>query len=86
MPKKGKLNAVEKEEESGKGFRKLRNLHSAVESNINQLEHNGLDRCPDKGLKNYKRYVSLGILSYNLHRLGKILLVAQAAQESKQAA
>lgn len=86
MPKKGKLNAREKEEESQKKFRKLRNSHSAVESNINQLEHNGLDRCPDKGLKNYKRYVSLGILSYNLHRLGKILLAAQAIQRIKQAA
>lgn len=86
MPKKGKLNATEKEEESAKKFKKLRNLHSAVESNINQLEHNGLDRCPDKGLENYKRYVSLGILSYNLHRLGKILLAAQAAGETRQAA
>jgi IS5 family transposase len=86
MPKKGKPNAIEKEEESQKRFKKLRNLHSAVESNINQLEHNGLDRCPDKGLKNYKRYVSLGILSYNLHRLGKILLAVQPKQAHKQAA
>lgn len=84
MPKKGKLNAQEKEEESQKKFKKLRNGHSAVESNINQLEHNGLDRCPDKGLKNYKRYVSLGILSYNLHRLGKILQAAQIAEETKK--
>jgi hypothetical protein len=84
MPKKGKLNAQEKEEESQKKFKKLRNQHSAVESNINQLEHNGLDRCPDKGLKNYKRYVSLGILSYNLHRLGKILQAAQIAEETKK--
>ena len=86
MPKKGKLNIQEKEEESQKKFKKLRNHHSAVESNINQLEHNGLDKCPDKGLKNYKRYVSLGILSYNLHRLGKILLAAQTIQRIKQAA
>lgn len=86
MPKKGKLNAIEKEEESDKQFKKLRNLHSAVESNINQLEHNGLDRCPDKGLKNYKRYVSLGILSYNLHRLGKILLSVHGKQQVRQAA
>ena len=86
MPKKGKLNVAEKEEESQKQFKTLRNHHSAVESNINQLEHNGLDRCPDKGLRNYKRYVSLGILSYNLHRLGKILLAAQAASTTKKAA
>lgn len=86
MPKKGKLNVAEKDEESQKQFKTLRNHHSAVESNINQLEHNGLDRCPDKGLRNYKRYVSLGILSYNLHRLGKILLAAQAASAIKKAA
>lgn len=86
MPKKGKLNALEREEESGKKFKKLRNMHSGVESNINQLEHNGLDRCPDKGLGNYKRYVSLGILSYNLHRLGKIILKAKATKELRQAA
>jgi hypothetical protein len=87
MPKKGKLNALEREEESGKHFKKLRNMHSGVESNINQLEHNGLDRCPDKGLRNYKRYVSLGILSYNLHRLGKeILKQAGANQGLRQAA
>ena len=86
MPKKGKLNSLEKVEESAKKFKKLRNLHSAVESNINQLEHNGLDRCPDKGLENYKRYVSLGILSYNLHRLGKILLAVGVIQRIKQAA
>lgn len=85
MPKKGKLNNVEKEQESQKTFRKLRNQHSAVESNINQLEHNGLDRCPDKGLKNYKRYVSLGILSYNLHRWGKILQAEQRAKEARTA-
>lgn len=86
MPKKGKLNIKEKEAESQKKFKKLRNLHSAVESNINQLEHNGLDRCPDKGIKGFKRYVSLGVLSYNLHRLGKILLATEVAIERKQAA
>jgi transposase, IS5 family len=86
MPKKGKLNVAERAQESQKKFKKLRNHHSAVESNINQLEHNGLDRCPDKGLKNYKKYVSLGILSYNLHRLGKVLFAIMAKQQSKQAA
>ncbi len=85
MPKKGKLNSKEKEEESTKTFKKFRNAHSAVESNINQLEHNGLDRCPDKGIRGYKRYVSLGILSYNLHRLGQVLQ-QQAREELKKAA
>ena len=47
--------------------------HSAVESNINCLEHHGLDRCPDKGLAHYKAYAGLGVLAYNLHKIGKPL-------------
>ena len=39
MPKKGKKNKAEQEEESGKTFKKLRHKHSAVESDINRLEH-----------------------------------------------
>ena len=74
MPKKGKLNQSEKEEQASNTFRKLRNAHSAVESDINSLEHHGLDRCPDKGLEHYKNYVGLGILSYNLHQIGNHLL------------
>lgn len=74
MPKKGKLNANEKVEESDKKFKKLRNAHSAVESNINELEHHGLDRCPDKGIKRFKTYTSLAILAYNLQKIGKILI------------
>ena len=49
MPKKGKLNAADKERQSQKPWRKLANRHSAVESHINSLEHHGLNRCPDKG-------------------------------------
>lgn len=47
MPKKGKTNQVEKQEQAELSFKKLRNAHSAVESNINQLKNNGLGRCPD---------------------------------------
>src|SRR5699024_6478088 len=54
LPKKGKCNKDEAEEEKRPLFRKLRNKHSAVESNINELEHRGLNRCPDKGLPNFK--------------------------------
>jgi len=73
MPKKGKLNKNEKEEENTKTFRQFRNRHSAVESNINELEHNGLDRCPDRGYEHFKRYIALGICSYNLHKIGNEL-------------
>ncbi len=74
MPKKGKLNKTEHEQEHKPIFKKLRNKHSAVESNINELEHKGLDRCPDRGYRNFKRYIALGICAYNLHRIGAELL------------
>ena len=70
MPKKGKLNKTEKEQEHQPIFKKLRNKHSAVESNINELEHRGLDRCPDRGIRNFKRYIALGVSAYNLNRIG----------------
>jgi len=73
MPKRGKKTMAQEEEESTESFTKLRKAHSAVESNINQLEHHGVNRCPDKGQKAFRRYVALGILSYNLHRLGNLL-------------
>ena len=65
---------MEQEEESSKEFKKLRNEHSAIESNINSLEHHGLNRCPDKGKKGFIKFTALGVLSYNLHRLGMVLL------------
>jgi len=77
MPKKGKLSAADKERQSQKSWRELSNKHSAVESDINSLEHHGLDRCPDKGYVGYARYAGLGILAYNLHRIGNHLLKKQ---------
>ncbi|MCK5539041.1 MAG: ISNCY family transposase, partial [Bacteroidales bacterium] len=71
MPKKGKPNKQEFEEEHTSSFKKLKNAHSAVESNINQLENNGLDRCVDKGIENFTRYAALSILAYNLHKLAE---------------
>ena len=73
MPKKGKLNLKEKEREADETFKLLRNKHSAVESNINMLEHHGLNRCVDKGINGFKRYVGLSVLAYNLHILGNHL-------------
>jgi len=85
LPKKGKLNKEEKERESTKEFKQLRHAHSAVESNINMLEHHGLNRCMDKGLYGYKRCVGLSVLAYNLHHLGNALLVKERKEaEQKQ--
>lgn len=77
MPKKGRRNAQDRERESARKFVKTKNQHSAVESEINSLEHHGLNRCPDKGMHGYERYVGFGILAYNLHQIGKCLLAKQ---------
>lgn len=73
LPKKGKRNIKENQREGQKKFKQLRKQHSAVESNINMLEQHGLNRCPDKGIKHFKNYTALGIVAYNLHRLGNLL-------------
>jgi len=77
MPKSGKRTQSQAQRESSRSFRLLRNQHHAVESDINCLEHHGLDRCPDKGLEGYKRYAGLGVLAYNLHKIGKRLIQTQ---------
>jgi hypothetical protein len=82
MPKKGKCNRLELEEESQRQFKLLRNRHSAVESNINELECGGLDRCPDKGYGNFKRYIGLAVGAYNLRRIGQELIAIQRKQQS----
>ena len=80
MPKRGKKNAVETQRESGRRFVALRHQHSAVESEINSLEQHGLNRCLDVGLKGYERYVGYGVLSYNLHVIGRHLLARERTQ------
>lgn len=74
LPKKGIFNKVEAEEESRPLFRKLRNKHSAVESKINELEHRGLNRCPDRGYSNFKRYVGLAVCAYNFKKIGQQII------------
>ena len=83
MPKRGKKNAGETEREHAKKFIALRKQHSAVESDINALEHHGLDRCPDVGLDGFQRYVGYGVLALNLHRIGKRLQEHQREQEDE---
>ena len=81
MPKLGKRNQAEEEEEKSRSFKKYKNLHSAIESNINELEHRGLDRCPDRGILNYKRYIALGVCAYNLKKIGKYILDKKREEE-----
>jgi len=74
MSKKGRLSKADKEREGHKKFKELRNRHNAIESNINCLEHHGLNRCPDKGIESFERYVGFGVLAYNLHKIGNKIL------------
>lgn len=86
MSKKGKTNKAEKAVESAPEFKKLRNKHSAIESNINELEHRGLNRCLDRTWPNFNRYVGLAITAYNLHKIGRKLLQIRVEKEKTQQA
>ena len=83
LPKRGRHSKEDKERENSKSFKQLRRAHSAVESNINMLEHHGLNRCVDKGLHGYRRNVGLSILAYNLHIIGNHLIEQQKQKEQK---
>jgi transposase, IS5 family len=90
MPKKGKRNKEEKAMEEAPAFKRRKNQHNAIESNINELEHRGLDRCPDRTLHGFRRYVGLSVTAYNLHKIGRELLAqrkaAQQPERQRQAA
>jgi transposase, IS5 family len=83
LPKKGKCNKKELEEESQATFKKLRNKHSAVESNINELTYRGLNKCPDKSEAHFDRYLALGVIAFNLHKIGNQILIELKEQEKK---
>jgi hypothetical protein len=82
LPKKGRLSEADKARESEPEFVNLRKQHSAVESAINALEVHGLDKCPDHGLKGFRRYVAMAVVARNLQRLGAVL--RQQDQEAAQ--
>lgn len=84
LPKKGKPNQQEKETQRTDEYIQARHQHSAVESAINALENHGLDRCPDKGLDSFLRYVSLSVLSRNIQMIGHILQQKEQAVEKRQ--
>lgn len=74
LPKKGKVSKKERDEIQGdQEYRKLRKKHSAVESNINSLEHHALDRCPDRGIERFKKYVSMSVVAHNIHQIGALV-------------
>ena len=83
LPKRGRHTKEDKEREGTAEYKKRRNAHSAIESNINMLEHHGLSKCMDKGKEGYKRYVGLSVMAYNLHRIGNILKAKELKKQQK---
>ena len=55
-----------------------------VESAINALENHGLNRCPDRGIEGFERYVSLAVLGRNLQILGNLIQQKRFKIEQKQ--
>lgn len=86
MPKKGRRNQQQKAIESAPAFKRLTNRHNAVESNINEIEHRGLDRCPDRTRPGFNRYIGLAVTAYNLHKIGRELLRQRRAEEQRRKA
>lgn len=84
LPKRGNKSQAVIEREADKTFTRLRHQHSAVEANINQLEHHGLNTCPDKGIKAFKRYTAWGVLAYNIHRLGKAIIKQEKEAQARK--
>jgi hypothetical protein len=74
LPKKGKISKSEQDKiREDKEYQTLRRKHSAVESNINALEHHALDRCPDRGIDNFRKYVSMSVVAHNIHQIGALV-------------
>ena len=86
MPKKGYKNQERQTIENEKEFVKLRHQHSGVESGISALQEHGLKKVPDHSVEGYKRYISFGIVGYNIHRLGAIALARHYRALRKKAA
>lgn len=86
MPKKGYKNVERLKVEGEKEFKKLRHKHSAVESGINALQAHGLGKVLDHGIEGYKRCIALGVVGYNIHLLGSILMRKCVKAQRKRAA
>ena len=73
LPKKGRLSKTDQARQQAVVFIQGRRQHAAVESAIHALEVHGLDRCPDRELPAFKRYVALAIVARNLQILGRYI-------------
>ncbi len=72
MPRKGKPTKETIAESTNPKYQKLRNAHS------------GVNKVADKGLKGFHSYVGIGVLAYNLKRLGKLILEDKKSIKKKK--
>ena len=73
LPKKGRLTQAEQVIVNEVNYQKRRRQHAAIESAINALEVHGLDRCLDRGIDGFERYIGLAIVARNIQQLGALL-------------
>lgn len=83
LPKKGKLSRKDEEHQQSEQYLSAKRKHSAVESAINALEVHGLDRCPDRGIEGFDRYVGQAVLARNIQILGSILIKKEQSKLKK---
>jgi len=75
LPSKGYKNKVRKDLEHSEEFVEARKWRAGVESCIGALMRgNGGDKCRDRHIRGYRRWVSACVLSRNLITLGRHLL------------
>lgn len=83
LPKNGRLSKEDQERQRETVFIEERCQHAAVESAIHALEVHGLDRCPDRGLPAFKRYVALSVVARNLQILGRYIQIREQEIEKE---
>ena len=84
LPKKGRLSKNDIQHQKSELFVEAKKKHSAVESAINALEVHGLDRCPDRGVDGFERYVGIAVLARNIQIIGSILIKQEQRKQKKQ--
>jgi len=83
LPKKGSLSQADQERESSEAFVNARTQHPAIESAIHALQVHGLERCRDRGIEGFDRYIAWGVVGFNLHKLGAILLERERRKQQR---
>jgi hypothetical protein len=83
LPKKGRLSQADQERESSEAFVNARTQHPAIESAIHALQTHGLERCRDRGIEGFDRYIAWGVVGFNLHKLGAILLEREHRKQQR---